>query len=71
MPQYLCGSAVFPEIGGFVVVVQLKEPVRLQGIEHASREYLAGVSLVYERTIATSTLNDRLEDLTAHVILCH
>src|SRR5580704_4019473 len=53
------------------VVVQLKDPFRLQGIEHASFEYLAGVSLVYERTIVTSTLNDRLEDLTAHVILCH
>jgi hypothetical protein len=36
---------------------------------HASCEYLARVSLVYERTIVTATLNDRLEDLTAHVIL--
>jgi hypothetical protein len=53
------------------VVVQLQEPFRLQGIEHASCEYLAGVSLVYERTIVTSTLNDCLEDLAAHVILCH
>jgi hypothetical protein len=36
-----------------LLVVQLKEPFHLQGVEHASCEYLAGASFVYERTIVT------------------
>jgi len=60
IPQYLAGRPALLN-RGLVVVVQLKEPFPLQGIEHASCEYLADVSLVYERTIVTSTLNDRLK----------
>jgi hypothetical protein len=62
--------------GLVVLVVQLKKALRLQGIEQASCKFLGGFYLAYRWIWVTVcihefALNDRKEDRSAHLIVCH
>jgi hypothetical protein len=62
--------------GLVVLVVQFKKALRLQSVEQASCKFLGGFYLAYRWIWVTVcihefALNDRKEDRSAHLIVCH